>query len=127
MRATNLSILSRLAALLLVCGLSACASGGGVAPSPEFLASQPPAKSLNNAAAPVEAPSDVADLPEGTSETADPYEKMNRARFERNQGINHAVIYPVAKAYHETLPDPVRKSVANFAGNLADASGGPGG
>jgi len=73
MRATNLSILSRLAALLLVCGLSACASGGGVAPSPEFLASQPPAKSLNNAAAPVEAPSDVADLPEGTSETADPY------------------------------------------------------
>ena len=120
MRATNLSILSRLAALLLVCGLSACASGGGVAPSPEFLASQPPAKSLNNAAAPVEAPSDVADLPEGTSETADPYEKMNRAMFERNQGINHAVIYPVAKAYHETLPDPVRKSVANFAGNLAE-------
>ena len=120
MRATNLSILSRLAALLLVCGLSACASGGGVAPSPEFLASQPPAKSLNNAAAPVEAPSDVADLPEGASETADPYEKMNRAMFERNQGINHAVIYPVAKAYHETLPDPVRKSVANFAGNLAE-------
>ena len=109
-----------MAALLLVCGLSACASGGGVAPSPEFLASQPPAKSLNNAAAPVEAPSDVADLPEGTSETADPYEKMNRAMFERNQGINHAVIYPVAKAYHETLPDPVRKSVANFAGNLAE-------
>jgi hypothetical protein len=27
--------------LLLMCGLSACASGGSVAPSPEFLASQP--------------------------------------------------------------------------------------
>ena len=75
---------------------------------------------MNSAAAPVEAPTDVADLPEATSETADPYEKMNRAVFERNQGINHAVIYPVAKAYHETLPDPVRKSVANFAGNLAE-------
>ena len=75
---------------------------------------------MNSAAAPVEAPTDVADLPEATSETADPYEKMNRAMFERNQGINHAVIYPVAKAYHETLPDPVRKSVANFAGNLAE-------
>ena len=120
MRATNFSIFSRAAALLLVCGLSACASGGSLAPSPEFLASQPPAKSMNSAAAPVEAPTDVADLPEATSETADPYEKMNRAMFERNQGINHAVIYPVAKAYHETLPDPVRKSVANFAGNLAE-------
>ncbi len=75
---------------------------------------------MNSAAAPVEAPTDVADLPEATSETADPYEKMNRAVFERNQGINHVVIYPVAKAYHETLPDPVRKSVANFAGNLAE-------
>ena len=75
---------------------------------------------MNSAAAPVEAPTDVADLPEATSETADPYEKINRAVFERNQGINHAVIYPVAKAYHETLPDPVRKSVANFAGNLAE-------
>ena len=75
---------------------------------------------MNSAAAPVEAPTDVADLPEATGETADLYEKMNRAVFERNQGINHAVIYPVAKAYHETLPDPVRKSVANFAGNLAE-------
>jgi phospholipid-binding lipoprotein MlaA len=120
MSATNLSILSRAAALLLVCGLSACASGGGVASSPEFLASQPSAKFLNSASAPVDAPSDVADVPEGTGETADPYEKMNRAVFERNQGINHAVIYPVAKAYHETLPEPVRKSVANFAGNLAE-------
>ncbi len=52
--------------------------------------------------------------------TADPYEKMNRAMFERNQRINHAVIYPVAKAYHNSVPDPVRKSVANFADNLGE-------
>ena len=120
MRATDFSILSRGAALLLMCGLSACASGGGLAPSPQFLASQPSANSLKSASAPVDAPTDVADLPDGPSETADPYEKMNRSVFESNQGINHAVVYPVAKAYHETVPEPVRKSVANFAGNLGE-------
>ncbi len=118
MRAKDFSILSRLAALVLTCGLSACASG--VAPSPEFLASQPSASTAKNASAPVEAPTDVAALPDGQGETADPYEKMNRSVFERNQRINHNVIYPVAKAYHDTVPDQVRKSVSNFAGNLGE-------
>jgi phospholipid-binding lipoprotein MlaA len=44
---------------------------------------------------------------------------MNRAMFERNQDQSRRHL-SVAKAYHETLPDPVRKSVANFAGNLAE-------
>jgi phospholipid-binding lipoprotein MlaA len=103
---------------MLTCGLSACASGG--APSPEFLASQHSGNAVKNASAPVEAPTDVAALPDAQGETADPYEKMNRAMFERNQRINHAVIYPVAKAYHNTVPDPVRKSVSNFASNLGE-------
>ncbi|HET9572632.1 MAG TPA: VacJ family lipoprotein, partial [Methyloceanibacter sp.] len=111
--------MSRLAVLVLTCGLSACASGG-VAPSPEFLASQPPASAAKNASAPVDAPTDVAALPDDQGLTADPYEKMNRAMFERNQRINHNVIYPVAKAYHDTVPDQVRKSVSNFAGNLGE-------
>ena len=111
--------MSRLAALTLVCGLSACASGG-VVPSPELLASQPSASAEKNAAAPVEAPTDVADLPDNQGETADPYEKMNRAMFERNQRINHSVIYPAADAYHNNVPEQVRKSVANFASNLGE-------
>jgi phospholipid-binding lipoprotein MlaA len=104
---------------MLTCGLSACASGG-VAPSPEFLASQPPATTAKNASAPVDAPTDVAALPDDQGMTADPYEKMNRATFERNQRINHAVIYPVAKAYVNNVPEQVRKSVSNFAGNLGE-------
>jgi phospholipid-binding lipoprotein MlaA len=104
---------------MLTCGLSACASGG-VAPSPEFLASQPPASTAKNASAPVDAPTDVAALPDDQGMTADPYEKMNRAMFERNQRINHAVIYPVAKAYVNNVPEQVRKSVSNFAGNLGE-------
>ena len=119
MRDRDFSILSRLAVLVLTCGLSACASGG-VAPSPEFLASQPPASAVKNASAPVDAPTDVAALPDDEALTADPYEKMNRAMFERNQRINHNVIYPVAKAYHDAVPDQVRKSVSNFAGNLGE-------
>jgi len=105
--------------LVLTCGLSACASGG-VAPSPEFLASQPPASAAKNASAPVDAPTDVAALPDDQGLTADPYEKMNRAMFDRNQRINHAVIYPVAEAYHNNVPEQVRKSVANFANNLGE-------
>ncbi len=119
MRVRDLIIASRVAALTLACGLSACASGG-VAPSPEFLASQPSAGMEKNTAAPVAAPTDVADLPDNQGATADPYEKMNRAMFERNQRFNHAVIYPVAKAYHNNVPDEVRKSVANFASNLGE-------
>jgi phospholipid-binding lipoprotein MlaA len=119
MRVRDLIIVGRVAALTLACGLSACASGG-VAPSPEFLASQPSASTEKNTAAPVAAPTDVADLPDNQSTTADPYEKMNRAMFERNQRFNHAVIYPVAKAYHNNVPEQVRKSVANFANNLGE-------
>ncbi|HZP09859.1 VacJ family lipoprotein [Methyloceanibacter sp.] len=119
MRARDFSIAGRIAALVLTCGLAACASGG--TPAPEFLAAQPPASTMKDASAPVEAPADdVAALPEDQGMTTDPYEKMNRAMFERNQRINHAVIYPVAKAYHDTVPDPVRKSVSNFADNLGE-------
>jgi phospholipid-binding lipoprotein MlaA len=119
MRVRDLIIVGRLAALALVCGLSACASGG-VAPSPEFLASQPSVSTEKNAAAPVAAPTDVADLPDNQGTTADPYERMNRATFERNQRFNHAVIYPVARVYHNNVPEQVRKSVANFASNLGE-------
>ncbi len=51
---------------------------------------------------------------------SDPLETMNRKVFEGNQRFNHAVIYPVAKAYHDVVPEPVRNSVENFAGNLIE-------
>jgi phospholipid-binding lipoprotein MlaA len=62
----------------------------------------------------------VAALPTGSDEVSDPLEKMNRSVFERNQRLNHAIVYPVAKAYNGILPKPVRSSVANFAGNLSE-------
>jgi phospholipid-binding lipoprotein MlaA len=119
MRARDFNIVSRVAALALMCGLSACASSGGVAPAPEFLASEPSANVLKSASVSIEPPNDIADLPAGSSETADPFEKMNRSVFKGNQRLDHAVVYPVAKAY-DKVPEPVRKSVGNFAHNLTE-------
>ena len=117
MKARALGIVGRLTALAFSCSLAACASGS-IAPSPEFLASQPPPNSLKSAS--VSAPTDVAGLPDEPSEIADPYEKMNRSVFEGNQRFNHAVVYPVAKAYATAIPEPVRNSVKNFATNLTE-------
>jgi phospholipid-binding lipoprotein MlaA len=45
-------------------------------------------------------------------------EEVNRSVFERNQQFNHAVIYPAAKTYRDTVPEPVRDSIDAFAANL---------
>lgn len=50
----------------------------------------------------------------------DPFEPANRAVFEFNEGVDKAVIKPVAQAYRAVLPQPVRNGVRNFYGNLWD-------
>src|SRR5262245_13140621 len=45
-------------------------------------------------------------------------ENLNRSVFERNQQLNHAVIYPAAKTYRDTVPEPVRDSIDAFTANL---------
>jgi phospholipid-binding lipoprotein MlaA len=97
------STLARIvAALAIAAALSACAStsGGlpGQMPSPEYLASP--------------------DQPAEPAEIADPMEKQNRAVFESNQELNHAVIYPIAKAYNDNIPEAVRDRIDAFTTNL---------
>jgi phospholipid-binding lipoprotein MlaA len=53
-----------------------------------------------------------------TRVSTDPMEEMNRLVFERNQQFNHAVGYPAAKIYRDTLPEPVRDSIVAFTANL---------
>ncbi len=53
-------------------------------------------------------------------ETPDPFEAMNRATFEGNQKFNHAVVYPIGKAYREDLPKEVREGIEAFATNLSE-------
>ena len=52
---------------------------------------------------------------------ADPLEPLNRTVFSVNDGLDRAIFKPVATAYNEITPSPVRTGVSNFFGNIADA------
>ena len=45
----------------------------------------------------------------------DPFEDVNRKTFEFNQFVDRNAIVPVAKAYRDTVPDPVRGSLRDFS------------
>ncbi|TRZ90934.1 MAG: VacJ family lipoprotein [Rhodocyclaceae bacterium] len=50
----------------------------------------------------------------------DPIEGFNRAMFAFNEGLDSAIIRPVAAGYEAVLPSPVRTGVTNFFGNIED-------
>ena len=50
----------------------------------------------------------------------DPLEPFNRGVYRFNDALDKAVLKPVATAYRDTLPSPVRTGVGNFFGNLRD-------
>src|SRR5262245_16066041 len=92
------------AVLMIAAGLSACASGGEqTLPKPEFLAAP-----------------DQPDDPAEPKEISDPYETSNRATFESNRQFNRDVIYPVANAYTENVPEDVRDRISSFTSNLGE-------
>lgn len=51
---------------------------------------------------------------------ADPLEPFNRAMFSFNEGVDRAVLKPVATAYRDITPQPVRTGVTSFFGNISD-------
>jgi len=53
-----------------------------------------------------------------TGEVHDPAEGVNRQVFAANQFVDRNLLAPVARAYRDNLPQSVRSSVGNFAGNL---------
>lgn len=54
------------------------------------------------------------------SNPQDPYESYNRKMQSFNDGVDDAVLKPVAKAYQTVTPQPVRSGVSNFFGNVGD-------
>jgi len=50
----------------------------------------------------------------------DPIEGFNRAVFAFNDGLDRAVVKPVAKGYQAVLPPPLRSGVSNFFSNIDD-------
>jgi len=53
------------------------------------------------------------------AEVKDCFEPLNRATFSFNQGLDKAVIKPIAKGYRK-LPDPVQKGTSNALKNLSN-------
>jgi phospholipid-binding lipoprotein MlaA len=51
----------------------------------------------------------------------DPFEPFNRGVYQFNDAVDVALLKPVATAYRDGVPSPVRHGVNNFFGNLQDA------
>jgi phospholipid-binding lipoprotein MlaA len=56
--------------------------------------------------------------PDYTTQTKDPWEKMNRATFAFNQKFDKAIARPVAKTYVRAVPRQARTGIHNFLNNL---------
>ncbi|HSC62394.1 MAG TPA: VacJ family lipoprotein [Caldimonas sp.] len=57
----------------------------------------------------------------GPGQRLDPWENWNRKVFNFNEGLDNAVLKPVATAYADVIPQPLRRSVTNFFNNFSDA------
>jgi phospholipid-binding lipoprotein MlaA len=61
-----------------------------------------------------------ASLPPGSKrDPRDPWERMNRATYKFNDGLDRAIAKPVAKAYVKVTPRFVQTGVSNFFDNVA--------
>lgn len=57
----------------------------------------------------------------GPGQRLDPWQSWNRKVFQFNEDLDNAVLKPVATAYSNVVPQPVRRGVDNFFGNALDA------
>jgi len=56
----------------------------------------------------------------GPSPDYDPFESYNRAMFSFNDTLDENIVKPVAAAYKDYVPSPVRSGISNFFNNLGD-------
>ncbi len=63
-----------------------------------------------------------ASVPAGAPAAAkvDPWEGWNRKVYAFNDGVDQAVLKPVAIAYRDTVPELVRTGIGNVLGNIGD-------
>ena len=50
----------------------------------------------------------------------DPWEGFNRSMFSFNEGLDRAIIKPVAKGYEAIVPTPINVIITNFFNNIDD-------
>lgn len=58
--------------------------------------------------------------PVSRSERIDPWERWNRRVYRFNDKVDVAVLKPAATTYTKIVPEPVRRGVNNFFGNVSD-------
>ena len=58
----------------------------------------------------------------GERDERDPFEGFNRAMYSFNDGLDRAIIKPVAEGYRAVTPEPVDRGVTNFFSNLRDVN-----
>jgi phospholipid-binding lipoprotein MlaA len=63
-------------------------------------------------------PADDPEALQEFKENNDPFEPTNRALFAVNEAVDKAVLQPIAEAYRDVLPPPVRAGIRNILGNL---------
>ncbi|HSI58387.1 MAG TPA: VacJ family lipoprotein [Ideonella sp.] len=54
----------------------------------------------------------------------DPFEGFNRSMYSFNEGVDKAVLKPLAEGYRKVVPELVRTGVTNFFGNISDVWSG---
>ena len=64
--------------------------------------------------------SGCATAPGKAADARDPWEGMNRSVYSFNDKLDQVALKPLAKAYVNVVPSPVRTGVSNFFGNLGD-------
>lgn len=64
--------------------------------------------------------SGCATAPGKAADARDPWEGMNRSVYSFNDKLDQVALKPLAKAYVNVVPSPVRTGVNNFFGNLGD-------
>lgn len=56
----------------------------------------------------------------GPLDPRDPHESFNRAMYSFNEGFDEAIGKPIATAYRDVVPGPIRTWVRNFFANIGD-------
>lgn len=78
------------------------------------------AQPLTGNAQPAPPAASAAAAPAPASNEDDPFEPFNRTMYRFNDGLDRAVLKPVATTYRDVLPSFVRTGVSNFFGNIGD-------
>lgn len=96
-------------------GAPALSASPQTVPTLNALPTAPP-----SVAAPEDAPEEIVVTAKRRPIAADPLENLNETSFEVIQSVDKAFVGPVAIAYREKIPGPLRSGIRNFLSNIGE-------